>query len=166
MGAIAGIIVGGIVGAVLGGVSAAASGKSVAAGAISGGLSGAAIGAVAGSSLPFIAIAGLCGAIAGAGNILNQYANYKLEQNEQYSESGTKNTSTSSKPSYPTASVHTTTSDPKFDTNNTTSATFREYCDWGSVSQSALAGVVFGPLASGGSKLIDSAFVGVGISNQ
>ena len=86
-------IVGGIIGAFGGAISAVLSGDDVVAGAITGAVTGAAVGyvcdsvagsIVTGGAATAVYVAGgmaACGVIGAAGNLVNQYCNYRIDQN-------------------------------------------------------------------------------------
>ena len=155
---IIGTIVGGVIGGLAGGLGALVSGKSVAAGVITGAATGAALGAVVdivtsaglstGVSLAIIGAAS--GVISGAGNVGNQYLNYKWGNNTNC----TKKTNNNKKKS--------TEQQKKHPSSQTNASSFAEYIDYNEVLSSTVMGVAFSPISFGASSLVNSA---VGSSN-
>ena len=140
-----GALIGGIIGGASGALSAAMKGKSVKAGFLTGAATGAAIGlvcdVVATGGLSALAGVALCGAIAGVGNTVNQYANYAKEKK---SKSDTKNSK--GKSNKKTASE---------------CSSFAEYIDVRSIAVSSAAAMVFAPLSIAANAAVNDAFVGV-----
>ncbi|MBR5292488.1 MAG: hypothetical protein IKU32_06170 [Clostridia bacterium] len=137
-----GAIIGGIIGGILGGISAATSGKSISAGIVTGAITGAIVGGLCDGTTwavgAVLVTSVKCGLVAAAGNIVNQYVNYRIEK-QQTSVNSTNNSVASSTDKY---------------------ESFANYVDYGETIKTAATTAVFAPLSVGGGHIVNQVFNG------
>ena len=154
-----GALIGGIIGGASGALAALVKGKSVTAGFLTGAATGAAIGLVcdivATGGMSAVVGVALCGVAAGVGNVVNQYANYKIEKKAQTQNK--KSTSNSQKSNF--TNKKTTTSSNRKVASECNS--FADYVDVKSIAISSVTAMVFAPVSIGANYVVNSAFTGV-----
>ena len=157
-----GALIGGIVGGATGALAAAVKGKSIKAGLLTGAATGALTGAfcelAAIGAIPAILAVALCGVFVGAGNLINQYANYRAEKKSQ---TKNKNTNKNSQNNSSQGKKRKTSSNGKV-ANECNS--FMDYVDVKSIVVSSVTAMAFAPASIGASCVVNSAFSGVDIT--
>ncbi len=157
-----GALIGGIVGGATGALAAAVKGKSIKAGlltgAVTGALTGALCDAVTTCGMSAILAVALCGVVVGAGNLINQYANYRVEKKSQ---TKNKNTNKNSQNNSSQGNKRKTSSNGKV-ANECNS--FMDYVDVKSIVVSSVTAMAFAPASIGASCVVNSAFSGVDIT--
>ena len=100
----------------------------------------------------------LCGVVVGAGNLINQYANYRVEKKSQ---TKNKNTNKNSQNNSSQGNKRKTSSNGKV-ANECNS--FMDYVDVKSIVVSSVTAMAFAPASIGASCVVNSAFSGVDIT--
>lgn len=99
--------------------------------------------------------AALCGVAAGVGNVVNQYANYKIEKKAQ---TRNKKSTSNSQKSNSTGKKTPTSSNGKLASKCNS---FADYVDVKSIAISSVTAMVFAPVSVGANCVVNSAFIGV-----